>query len=147
MNGIHEKKHKIIDDRLEVLNKELDVVELELELLAAIIQNLSEGVMLAKTTDGTIVYTNPQMNKLFGYEKGELKGKHVSVLNAPHETSKEEEAQKVMDDLKANPDKTRRKNILCVKKDGSEFLCFTKISTFEHKTYGEVWVALHTTSD
>jgi len=147
MNGDHEKKHQLIDTRLKVLNQELDVVETELELQAAIVTNLADGVMLARTQDGIIVYTNPQMSEMFGYEENELRGKHVSVLNAPCESSKEKEAEKIVADLKKYPQKVKHKDVVCSKKDGSEFICHAKISTFKHKTHGEVWVALHTIAD
>lgn len=145
MNGEHEKRHRVIDDRLRILNVELDAVEEELELQAAIVRNLAEGVMLVRIQDGIIVYTNPTMNEIFGYEESELKGKHVSILNSSCSTSKIQEAEKVMEDLKQRTQKTKHKQIMCVKKDGNEFLCQTKISTFKHKTHGDVWVALHAT--
>jgi PAS domain S-box-containing protein len=46
-----------------------------------IVESMTEGVSLA-AEDGTIVYTNPAEDALFGYERGELIGRHVSVQNA-----------------------------------------------------------------
>ena len=43
---------------------------------------MSEGVFLLKTDDATIIYTNPSFDSIFGYEEGELIGKHVSILNS-----------------------------------------------------------------
>ena len=46
-----------------------------------VLECMVEGV--AVTDDkGVIFYTNPAFEKMFGYESGELNGRHVSVLNA-----------------------------------------------------------------
>ena len=48
---------------------------------ALIVESMTEGVSLA-AEDGTIVYTNPAEDAMFGYAPGELIGRHVSVQNA-----------------------------------------------------------------
>jgi hypothetical protein len=42
-----------------------------------------ESVHLVRVDDGVIVYTNPRFDSVFGYDPGELVGKHVSIINAP----------------------------------------------------------------
>ncbi len=49
-------------------------------LHACILESMTEGVTLADE-GGTIVYTNPAEDRIFGYAPGELLGKHATVLN------------------------------------------------------------------
>jgi len=134
----HAKKHEQIDRRLEVLNEELEGMEEEIELQAAVVQNLGEGIMLVETKNGLIAYANPQLGEMFGYEATELKGKHISLL------ALEKEAEEVMEALKAKrTHQILRTDVTCTKKDGTAFVCEVSISTFNHKSYGEVWVGLH----
>jgi PAS domain S-box-containing protein len=55
-------------------------LEAKLQLQAAIIERLSEGVMLLQR-DGTILFANPAFEKLCGYARGELQGKNARVLS------------------------------------------------------------------
>jgi PAS domain S-box-containing protein len=52
----------------------------KVQLQAAIIERLSEGVMLLQR-DGTILFANPAFEKLFGYERGELNGWNAQLLS------------------------------------------------------------------
>jgi PAS domain S-box-containing protein len=51
------------------------------ELYRTLLESMTDGVSLS-TEDGIIVYTNSAEDQLFGYERGELIGRHVSVQNA-----------------------------------------------------------------
>lgn len=51
-----------------------------LQLQAAIIERMSEGVMLV-TEEGTILFANPALEKLFGYSSGELNGCNAQILS------------------------------------------------------------------
>ncbi|MBL0266816.1 MAG: PAS domain-containing protein [Leptospiraceae bacterium] len=53
-----------------------------LQFHSDILNKMSEGVFLLRTDDASIIYTNPSFDSMFGYETGELIGKHVSVLNS-----------------------------------------------------------------
>jgi PAS domain S-box-containing protein len=52
----------------------------QLQLQAAIIERMSEGVMLV-ADDATILFANPALEKLFGYGCGELTGRNAQVLS------------------------------------------------------------------
>ncbi|MBV5276843.1 PAS domain-containing protein, partial [bacterium] len=52
-------------------------------LHCAILENMADGVHLVRTRDARIVFANPTVERMFGYAKGELLGKHVSCLNYP----------------------------------------------------------------
>ncbi|RJR17632.1 MAG: PAS domain S-box protein [Nitrospiraceae bacterium] len=65
-----------------------------------------------------IIYANDAMNNLFGYEKGELIGRHVSVLNPPDLTEKI--TADIVTSLEQNGAWTGE--IPNIKKDGTEFV-------------------------
>lgn len=73
--------------------------EQALQLQSKITENLAEGVYLIRSSDGVIVYTNPTFDRMFGYDSGELIGKHVSVLNAHTNKNPEEKAKEIIQDL------------------------------------------------
>jgi len=52
----------------------------QLQLQAAIIERMSEGVMLV-ARDTTILFANPALEKIFGYERGELNNVSAQVLS------------------------------------------------------------------
>ncbi|HVG49887.1 MAG TPA: PAS domain S-box protein [Rubellimicrobium sp.] len=89
---------------------------------------MTEGVSLSRE-DGTIVYTNPAEDRLFGYKPGELLGQHVSVQNAYPPEENERVVAAVIEDLKTSGAwqgewRNRRK-------DGSVFTTRSRISTLE----------------
>ena len=88
----------------------------------ALLENMREGVSLA-TEDGVIVYTNPAEDHMFGYEPGELVGRHVSVQNAYPLVSQ------VMADLKANG--FWRGEWHNRRKDGTAFLTTSRITSID----------------
>jgi PAS domain S-box-containing protein len=100
----------------------------ELLLQARILQSMAEGVNLADAT-GMIKYTNPAEDDMFGYERGELIGKHVTVLNEypPEENSRI--VGQVIDTLLEHGVWTGEwKNI---RKDGSPFITRARITALE----------------
>ncbi|MFA4876872.1 MAG: PAS domain S-box protein [Methanoregula sp.] len=108
-----------------------------------IFETIAEGVYLIRASDGMIVFTNSKFDSMFGYEKGELIGKHVSVVNAPEkQMSPRNTAEEIMKALnKTGEWKGEIKNI---KKDGTTFWCLAMVSTFEHPEFGSVWISAHT---
>src|SRR5215204_385839 len=48
---------------------------------ARVLECMSEGVSVANE-QGIIVFTNPAEDAMFGYEPGELLGKHLTIQNA-----------------------------------------------------------------
>jgi len=116
--------------------------EEELRLHGEIMTNMVEGVILTRVSDGTIVYANPKFEEMFGYGRGQLVGKHISVVNAPTEKSPEEMAKDIQRSLKKTG--VWSGEVDNVKKDGTPFWCYANVSTFDHREHGNVWVAVHT---
>ena len=114
-----------------------DLLQLHSEILA----HMVESVHLIRVDDGVIVYTNPRFDSVFGYDPGELVGKHVSIINAPGGKTPEDVANEIIKNLKqAGVWKGEVHNI---RKDGTSFWSYANVSTFKHPQYGEVWISVH----
>ncbi len=93
---------------------------------------------MASAQDGLIFFTNPAWDAMFGYERGELLGQHVSVLNDPPQQATRI-ADEIIEELRTlgawfGEIKNR-------KKDGTPFLSYARTSVLEivEKTY---WVSV-----
>lgn len=113
----------------------------ELRLHSLILQNMNEGVQLIRVSDAVIVFTNPTFDAIFGYERGELLGQHVSVLNAASDSTPQEVAARIIMALSATGDWEGEINNQ--RKDGTAFWTKVNISSFDHPELGPVWVCVH----
>ncbi len=116
-------------------------VEDELHLHSKVISNMVEGVFLIRFDDGIIVYTNPKFEKMFGYNPGEMIGKHVSIVNAPTEKNPEETVVEITEIIQRTGE--WHGEVKNIKKDGTPFWCYANVSTFNHPIFGQVFVAVH----
>lgn len=114
-------------------------IEENLRLDATIMENVPAGIYLVRASDETVIYSNPTFNSLFGYEPGEIEGKHVSVINAPSERSPEDKEKEIIENLREKG--SWQGEIYSLRKDGTPFWCFASVTTFEHASHGMVWVA------
>ncbi len=120
----------------------LKQAEVELELQSLIVRNMAEGVCMVKSADDTIVYANPKFERMFGYDAGELKGKHISIVNyADAEATPVAAHQAIATTILQQGEATYE--VHNVKKDGTPFWGQGIASLFEHPTYGTVLVAVH----
>ena len=114
--------------------------EAELRLGNEIIAKMQGGLYLVRASDGAVVYANPSLEKMFGYDSGEIIGKHVSTLNAPTGKTPEKVFQAIVAKL------TRyglwRGQVLARRKDGSTFWSSVIVSMFDHPSFGRVWVSI-----
>jgi len=122
--------------------KERKQAEEKLRLHSLLLTNMDEGVYLIRASDGIIVYTNPALERMFGYDPGEMIGKHVSIVNAPTQRSPEKRAKEIIKVL--NKIGKWEGEVNNIKKDGTSFWCYAIVSTFEHYEYGPVWISVHT---
>jgi PAS domain S-box-containing protein len=130
-----DQKWKIIktDNYTEIKEKEL----LQDEISA----NVTEGIVLIRASDSIIIYTNPQFEKMFGYDNSELLNKHISIINAPKNNKTAAEIhEEIVSEL--NKNKRWSGEIESIKKDGTLIWTNISISTFESSLYGKVWVAI-----
>jgi PAS domain S-box-containing protein len=112
----------------------------ELRFLGEVAANVAEGVYLVSAKDLTIQYANPTMERMFGYEPGELVGHHVSIINAVTGGDPAQLASRIEAELREQGH--FRGDVLTVKKDGTSFWSQTTISTMHHPQYGDVYVSL-----
>lgn len=99
-----------------------------LQMQASVLGSMLEGVSLSDE-NGVILYTNPAEDAIFGYEPGELIGKHVTVLNTypPEENARIVEG--VIEQLKAKG--SWEGEFSNRRKDGTEFTTFAHITALE----------------
>jgi len=96
------------------------------EMPAHVLENMTEAVTLADQR-GLLMYTNPAADRMFGYTRGELIGKHVTLLNAYPREDNERIAAEVMAQLRANGEWIGQWDN--VRKDGSLFTTRARITT------------------
>jgi PAS domain S-box-containing protein len=116
--------------------------EEELRLHVAMMNNIAEGICLVGLDDLLIRWTNDRFAKIFGYEPGEMVGKHVDILNAPTEKTPSETRRSLVDTLKETGE--WHGEIKNIKRDGTPFWCYASVSLFDHPEYGKVGVSVHT---
>ncbi|MDH5370013.1 MAG: ABC transporter substrate-binding protein, partial [Gammaproteobacteria bacterium] len=116
-------------------------VEDDIRLQARMLEQLSEGILLIDTNDESILYANSGSDKLFGYDKGEMFGLEISDLNDPTSDISKNQYQDIIPVL--NQKGEWEGELHNIRKDGSTFICSTKISIFTHPVYGEVWLAIY----
>ena len=115
--------------------------EEELRLHSEIVKNMSESIYLVGAEDGIIFWANPKFEKMFGYDAGEMKGQHASIVNAPTEKDPMETAREIMEVL--NETGEWHGEVYNINKNGMPFWCYANCSLFDHPEYGRVIVAVH----
>jgi PAS domain S-box-containing protein len=116
--------------------------EKELRLTHDIIQTMSEGVYLIGYEDAIIKYANPKFEKMFGYEPGEIIGKHVSVVNATDGKSPKQTANEIIESIVKTGE--WHGEVYNIKKDGTPFWGYANVSVTEHPDLGKVMISVHT---
>ncbi len=124
--------------RLELIERKR--AEEALRLHGEIIVNMQEGVNLVRERDLTIVYTNPKFEEMLGYDRGELIGKHMSMLDARTERSPGETAEEIRLALKKS--NLWRGEVHNIRKDGSTFWSYAHVSLYRHADYGRVFITV-----
>lgn len=98
------------------------------QLQALVLERIDEGVSVSDEK-GFIKFTNPAEDKMFGYEPGELIGKHVTIQNAYNDEENASIVESAINELKtkgfSNGEWHNRK------KDGTEFYTHSFITAIE----------------
>jgi len=116
--------------------------EEELRLHSVIMKNVNEGIYLIGLDDGIIKYANPEFEKMFGYDPGEMIGREVSMVNAPADSTPKEVKEQIIDVLVRTGE--WHGEVKNIKKDDTHFWCYANASLFDHPTFGQVIVSVHT---
>jgi PAS domain S-box-containing protein len=136
------RAHDQLEVKVEERTAEVEHSHKELELQGLIARNMAEGVCLVRAADSVIVYANQEFERMFGYDPGELNGKHATTLNYRDDrTASAEVARGITEQLERSGEATYE--VLNKKRDGTPFWCRAHTSSFEHPEYGKVWVAVH----
>lgn len=108
---------------------------------AAVLGSIKEGVAMLRDDDLMIVLTNPQFDTMYGYENGELVGRHLFCL-LPEDLDRDEmeEWQRLENELA----KTGRVAYegRTIHRDGSTIWCSSNISTADHPEHGPVRIVV-----
>ena len=107
-------------------------------LLGEMVRHSDEGFNLVKSADGTIHYTNPSFEAMFGYAEGELIGQHVSVLNAGDPDAAQQLARTITDAVARHGE--WRGELLNKRKDGTTFWTRAGVTSLDHPEHGELLV-------
>ena len=117
-------------------------LEDDIRLQARMLERMNEAVLLVSSQEGSILYTNAGADNLFGYDKGELLGKPVAVINSPAERDPHDTAAGIIRILMERGE--WQGEIQNIRKDGSSVWCAASVSVFTHPVHGEVWLSVHT---
>ncbi len=114
--------------------------ENELRFHSQVLENLTDGVHIVSQSSRKILYANPAMYRMFGYEPGELLGKSIAVLNDPAVGDPEVLVRQVEKEFSLF--RKWQGEIQNVRQDGSTFWSAINISQFEHAEFGTVQVTV-----
>jgi two-component system CheB/CheR fusion protein len=119
---------------------EQERMEEMLRMQGQVAAHMAEGINIVRQRDAVLVYANERFEELFGYEPGELFGKHVSSLNAPGDRSPEEVAEEILSALREHG--AWKGEVQNLRKDGTPFWTQVSITTFDHPEHGAVWISV-----
>lgn len=116
-------------------------VEAQLRLGNEIVASIEDGLCLVRTSDSTILFVNPKFEKMFGYNRGEMIGKHAAAVYSPTDKSPEQVHRTIVANLARRG--VWRGEIRNCRKDGTPFFSSVTVSTFDHPGFGKLWVSIH----
>jgi len=103
----------------------------------------SAGFVIVTVNDGEVVYANETVEKLFGYDRGELIAKPISILNAPTNKQSPEERMQEISDAVQKDDKWSGE-VSGIKKDGTPVWSHVRSSWFDHPVHGKTLISIQT---
>ncbi|MFH2203479.1 MAG: PAS domain S-box protein [Elusimicrobiota bacterium] len=115
--------------------------EMDLRLHSEIMRHVAEGICMVRLDKEQIVYANPKMERMFGYDPEELLGKHVSTLGVLDAVYVKQLLKTITQGL---DDEGRwQGEVHCKRREGATFWCNLSISTYEHPEFGMVSVGVY----
>jgi len=122
-----------------MLAKEIELRQYE-ERFNLTMDILGEGVCMFKAEDLLILMTNPRLDEMFGYERGELIGKNITILLSASESQKAEIAERFIPNFENK--KLLNTEFLNVRKNGTEFWTIARVYLLTHEKFGPVWIGV-----
>jgi len=126
VKDLNNKPKHLIGILSDIHDKKL--AEESLKMQARVLESMDEGVSVSDE-NGIILYTNSAEDEMFGYQTGELLGKHVTVQNAYTPEENERIVANVIEELKShgfwNGEWHNKR------KDGSTFYTFSHITALD----------------
>lgn len=123
------------------MKKETESKTGQLRLYNEIVDHISEGVFLILPVENTILYANPAVERMFGYDSGELDGKPITLINDPLSRNVKDWSGEILQALKK--DGIWYGEIQHIKKNGTIFWTQVNVTEFEHQNHGNIWIAIH----
>ena len=99
-----------------------------LKMQSRVLESMTEGVTLSDE-GGFMLYTNPALDEMFRYDRGELIGKHVTVLNIYPPDQNARLVSGIMEELKNRG--TWEGEFHNQRKDGTSFITAARITALE----------------
>jgi len=113
----------------------------EINLQRIIDSKFSNSFVIISAKNNEILYSNDKVEFLFGYDRGELIGKPVSILNAHTDhQNPDEKMQEISDCLQR--DGKWVGEVQSIKKDGTLFWVFVKSSLLDHPVHGKTYISI-----
>ena len=116
-------------------------IEEELRLNGEIVGHMAEGIILTRSSDGIIVYSNRAASKMFGVPENELSGRHISSLNARTDKEPNDVTGEILESL--NTKGLWEGEVQNIRIDGTLFWSYAQVTYFNHPKFGKVEVAIH----
>jgi len=116
--------------------------EAALALQRAVAEHIPHGVVLTRAADGDIVYVNGPAERMFGYTRGELVGRPMSILNVGTARTPTQRAREILQALEhdgawSGAEEKQRS-------DGTRFTSAVTVSPLELPDHGPLWLSMHT---
>lgn len=115
----------------------------EIDFQRDLVLKASAGFVIVTVNDGEIVYANEIVENMFGYDRGELIGKPVSILNAPTDKPSPDERMLEISDA-VQKDGTWSGEMSGIKKDGTPVWSHVSSSWFDHPVHGKTLISIQT---
>lgn len=112
-----------------------------LRFFELMITKSSEGIIAMCLERSKIFYTNPQFDRMFGFEEGELTGKNLDLIRLP-----QDEDSPLRERIVQGVDSAGvwREEVRAARKDGSRFWTKVGLTRTKHPNFGSVYIAFVT---
>jgi PAS domain S-box-containing protein len=116
-------------------------LEISLRFRDQILADMAEGVSIIRLSDSKIIYANSAFATMFGYERNELIGQNVAILNENGKLWFDPLRKSITQTLKTQH--TWTGEVGNRKKDGTVFISQVTVSPISYYTVGNCWINVH----